>query len=164
VTPDGYAAPEPPAFERAGVLEIRSLAECADCEQRSAWWFGQVPARWPAQHARRAHPESARVRFRMWRIVRHGAWIEPDDRLARTPAASTPADEPRAFALAECRACGAGSDWLAADEYERVANWEQSHQRAAHPKARPDFDRWHLTRKPDPGPRADSIHENGQPA
>jgi hypothetical protein len=160
VTSAEYRPPALPAVERAGFLVIRSLAECGTCDARSPWWYGDMPATWPAEHARDEHPQQeASVAFRIWRIVRYGVWVEPD-LLNRLPPAA-PAPEPAAFALSQCRACGQCSHWLPAeDQVGALAHFERRHQRAAHPKTPTRFDRWHLARAADPDPST-TDHEDG---
>jgi len=152
---DDYAAPEPPAFERAGALVIRSLAECVLCEARSGWWFGAVSVSWPVAHSRDDHPDQDSVQFRLWRIVRHGCTVMPEG-LAHTPGPG-PEPDPAYFALSECRACGTATGWLTADEAEGgLHDFEQHHRCTARSDSPPDFDRWHLTREARPsatGPR-----------
>ena len=148
----GYTAPEPPAFERAGALVIRSLAECVLCEARSGWWFGAVSTSWTTAHVRDAHPNQAQVQFRLWRIIRHNS-VVTDTGVAHTPEAG-PNPEPVDFALSECLVCGVASGWLTADEAngdQGLQGFEQHHRRnAAHPQHPPAFDRWHLTREARP--------------
>lgn len=144
-----YAAPEPPAIERAGALVIRSMAECVLCEARSGWWFGAVSATWPITHARDHHRGHAPVRFRLWRIIRHGCTVTPEG-LTHTP---DPGDEPAPvrFALSECRACGTATGWLTTTEAaDDLPAFEQYHQHTTHPGSPPEFDRWHLTREARP--------------
>jgi hypothetical protein len=145
----GYAAPEPPAFERAGVLVIRSLAECVVCEARSGWWFGAVSTAWTTTHLCDAHPGQSAVRFRLWRIIRHSC-VVTDDGLAHTPDAG-PDPGPVDFALSECLLCGVASGWLTAQEAdgaEGLQGFEQHHRRTnAHPHQPPVFDRWRLSRQ-----------------
>jgi hypothetical protein len=150
VTSAEYRPPALPAVERAGFLVIRSLAECEICEARSPWWYGDVPAAWPGEHAREQHPQQEEsAGFRIWRIVRYGVRLELD-RLTRLPPVD-PAPEPAAFALSQCLACGQCSHWLTAEDHSgALAHFEHRHQRAAHPKALARFDRWHLTRAADP--------------
>ncbi|WP_194913238.1 hypothetical protein [Catenulispora rubra] len=143
-----YTAPEPPVFERAGALVIRSLAECVLCEARSGWWFGAVSTTWTAAHTRDAHPNQTNVGFRLWRIVRHSCLVTPEG-LAHTPDPG-PEPDPVCFALSECCACGAATGWLTADEAggpHGLQEFEQHHLRTAHHETPPDFDRWHLTRQ-----------------
>jgi hypothetical protein len=143
----GYAAPEPPAFDRAGVLVIRSLAECAACEARSGWWIGAVSTSWTTAHVRDAHPQQASVRFRLWRIIRHDS-VVTDDGLTHTPQAA-PNPGPVDFELSECLVCGVASGWLTAQEAgsdHGLQEFELHHRRInAHPQQPPVFDRWRLT-------------------
>lgn len=163
MTASHYHPPALPAVERAGFLVIRSLAECGTCETRSPWWFGDMPATWPAEHLREQHPQQpTSVRFRIWRITRYAVTLEPSRRLARLPPVA-PAPEPAAFTLSQCRACAECSSWITAeDEHGALAHFERGHQRTAHPKAPARFDRWHLARAaashPDPNTR---DHEDG---
>jgi hypothetical protein len=149
----GYAAPEPPAYERAGVLVIRSLAECVTCETRSGWWFGAVSTSWTTAHIRDAHPQQASIRFRLWRIIRHNS-VVTDDGLTHTPQ-TAPNQGPVDFTLSECLVCGVASGWLTAGEADGdhgLQEFEQHHRRTnAHPHELPVFDRWRLTRQA-PGP------------
>lgn len=146
----GYAGPEPPAFERAGVLVIRSLAECVVCEARSGWWFGAVSTSWTTAHIRDAHPQQASVRFRLWRIIRHNS-VVTDDGLTHTPQAAPNYPGPVDFTLSECLVCGVASGWLTAQEAGQdhgLQEFEQHHRRTnAHPHKPPTFDHWRLTRQ-----------------
>lgn len=146
-----YPAPEPPQTERAGVIQMRSMAECVRCETRSGWWFGDMPRTWAARHAAAEHPEILSPFFRLWQIKRFEVWVKPERPLSRTPVAPPPG-QPAAFALSECRSCGDSSGWLleAADGEPGggLDHFEQKHICTRRGKKEPpEFDRWRLARE-----------------